>query len=104
MADEIISLAMISLFMFSLNSKCSWLRFSHPLLVFLGKISYGIYLFHMFAIVIAVKIVIQFNDQDSVIQFSILSVLTIIISILLGFLSYEYFEKPILRYKKNYIR
>jgi peptidoglycan/LPS O-acetylase OafA/YrhL len=58
----------------------------------------------MFAIVIAVKIVIQFNDQDSVIQFSILSVLTIIISILLGFLSYEYFEKPILRYKKNYIR
>lgn len=103
MADEIISVAMISLLMFSINSSISWLRFSHPLLVFLGKISYGIYLFHMFAIVLAVKFVILFSDKDSIFHYFILSVLTAFLSILFGFLSYEFFEKPILRLKKNYM-
>ena len=67
------------------------------LLKWLGKISYGLYLTHMIAINIVIEIFT--NSSDFVIIKGLLSVL---ITILLSYLSYNYFEKYFLSWKKRF--
>lgn len=81
----------------------SFIRAENKLLVFLGNISYGIYMYHM--IVIAAVILImnkagieisnQFIPQLIIYAFSIL------LTILVSWLSYTYFESYFIRLKKK---
>lgn len=100
--DELISFAMISLFFFSMKSSAHFMSFSHPLLVFLGKISYGIYLFHLFAIVLACKLVSCFTDSATSSVFLLLSALTVGLSIAFGWLSYRFVESRFLELKRRF--
>ena len=59
---------------------------------YLGKISYGMYMYHTIAVVIGVKISHSFNNSNFI-SYPISYALTILVSIL----SYEYFEKPFLK-------
>jgi peptidoglycan/LPS O-acetylase OafA/YrhL len=69
---------------------------NHKIIVYLGKISYGIYMLHPLAIVICLKLFdINFeNNFLNVLTFDIISVATVII---LSALSYAFLERPFLK-------
>jgi len=84
--------------------KESIVNYSAKWIEYLGKISYGIYLFHIFAIVFAVKIfinVFHFSGND-LWQILLLCLLTLILSVFFGWLSYNYFERFFLKLKQRY--
>lgn len=63
------------------------------ILDYLGKISYGLYMYHVIAIFIIIKIT---NNSLLIYLFSILS------TIIIAHISYNYFEKPFLKMKKKF--
>lgn len=69
-----------------------------PLLCYLGKISYGLYVFHLFGIAIANKITLSIGST----LWSIHALASLTITVLLATLSYELFERHFLRFKKNF--
>ena len=66
----------------------------NPLLAHIGKISYGIYLLHMFVISAAKKLPVLENP------FLCLLVTTVVV-VLIASLVYRYFEYPIIRFYKK---
>ncbi len=75
----------------------SILNLENPVFDYLGKISYGMYMYHTIAVVIGVKIAMNFQ-QSNWVSYPITYLLTISISAL----SYQYFEKPFLRIKDRF--
>jgi peptidoglycan/LPS O-acetylase OafA/YrhL len=75
----------------------SILSLENPVFNYLGKISYGMYMYHTIAVVIGVKISHSFGNSNFV-SYPISYILTIIMS---G-LSYQYFEKPFLKIKDKF--
>jgi peptidoglycan/LPS O-acetylase OafA/YrhL len=71
--------------------------------IFLGKISYSIYLIHPLLVfsLISVYKRSQTTFGDSLISFSISAFLTFIILIPLSYLSYKFIEYPFIRFSKN---
>lgn len=78
----------------ALNEK-NILKLEYPVLNYLGKISYGLYMFHTVAIVFSIKFLLRtgmFNDLC-------LYTLAVLLTILLSSISYYFFEKPIISKK-----
>lgn len=73
------------------------LNLENPVFDYLGKITYGMYMYHTIAVVIGVKISMSYN-QSNWVSYPITYILTIIISAI----SYEYFEKPFLKLKDKF--
>ncbi len=65
---------------------------------YLGKISFGLYIYHSIAIVIAVKLLKNNGDINNYLLYPLIFVLTIIFSAI----SYEFFEKRFITRKINY--
>ncbi len=102
--DEYIAILMLCVFSIATFKKESLINYEAKWLSFLGKISYGIYLFHIFAIVLAIKIctgVFQF-DITTYWQLTVLCVVTILLAIAFGWLSHYTVEKFFLRIKKKF--
>ena len=78
------------------TSTKSILQLENQLLIFLGKISYGIYIFHPFAIVATIYLLDTYNKNK---HWSIFYILTMLITVLLASLSYYLIEKPFLKLK-----
>lgn len=62
---------------------------------YLGKISYGLYMYHPLGIVIALKTLIYFNISTVFMQYA----LSIGVTVLISWLSYEFFEKYFIKKK-----
>lgn len=84
------------------QNKNSILKLENRFFYFLGKISYGIYMYHMFIVVFSIKIVAlifnvkqQFHFFENFIIYMASTGLTILIS----YLSYQFFEKKFIRLK-----
>ena len=73
-------------------------RLETPVLNFLGKISYGIYMYHMMCIGIAFAVVRAMGPGE-VVGNVILYVLSVGLTILVSWLSFDYFESYFLRLK-----
>jgi peptidoglycan/LPS O-acetylase OafA/YrhL len=73
-------------------------RLETPVLNFLGKISYGIYMYHMMCIGIAFAIV-RAVTANAVVQNILLYILSIGLTVLVSWLSFDYFESFFLRLK-----
>ena len=104
--DEYIAVLTLCVFSIATFKNESLINYDTKWLSFLGKISYGIYLFHIFAIVIAIKIcteLFHFNITTFW-QMIILVITTMALSILLGWLSYYSVEKFFLRIKKKFAK
>ncbi len=72
---------------------------NHPIIVYLGKISYGIYMLHPLAAVILVKLVRPVSGTN-IGATLLLAIGATVITIALAVLSYELYEKFFLRLKK----
>jgi peptidoglycan/LPS O-acetylase OafA/YrhL len=70
---------------------------------FLGRISFGIYVYHPLLIVIIGKMAgSYFGSLDISLRYIVVFAAVILSTILVAWLSYEYFEKKILRLKVKY--
>jgi peptidoglycan/LPS O-acetylase OafA/YrhL len=102
--DEYISILMLLVFIVATFSKESIINYEAKWLAFLGKISYGIYLFHIFAIIFSIKICIDiFHFKiDNYWQLFVLIIMTMLLAALFGFISYFSIEKHFLNVKKRF--
>ena len=77
-------------------------RIPEPL-IYLGKISYGLYVFHAAIIGILEKVTASLEPRVSTLSYMVLvDVLALAASILAAHLSYRYFEKPFLKLKERF--
>lgn len=93
---------------FVVNLACnpnSVIHLEHKWIDYLGKISYGIYLYHVVAIVLTINILKHVMDESGSAYHFVLYTITILLTILICVVSYEWMEKPLLRFKdKRYGR
>jgi peptidoglycan/LPS O-acetylase OafA/YrhL len=100
---EYMSAVMGCVMLMATFKKESLINYSAKWMSYLGKISYGIYLFHIFAIVFACKIVGYFFKTESNLYITaLLCILTMALSVLFGGFSYHYFETYFLKLKQRF--
>ena len=96
----IVFIVLIALFL-SLKNKFK-LSESSPL-NYLGKISYGLYVYHIIVINLLIQLFKKWSFDTSTWQHSILFfILALTLSIIISIASYHWFEKPFLRLKKHF--
>lgn len=83
----------------------SFLRLTHPLIDYLGKISYGIYMYHMIVVVLCIQVCKRIFPNwtgpellPNIVLYFSATLLTFMISAL----SYELFEKKFIRMKEKF--
>jgi peptidoglycan/LPS O-acetylase OafA/YrhL len=84
---------LISLLQYSVSS-----FFNNRVLVYLGKISYGLYMYHIIAMIIILSIA-QKTPLPAWVQIAG----SLVVVIILASISYQFFEKPILSLKKRWV-
>ena len=84
------------------NSKFKILQ--HPILDYLGKISYGIYMYHMIAIGLAIYLLKSFSIivQNTFFWNFSLYLISFVLTIFFASISYEYFESYFIGFKNRY--
>lgn len=88
----------------STNPK-SWLKLEHPILHSLGKISYGLYMYHMLVIVAVIHVFAPMLPEDSrngVGAGLLFYTASFTISIAISYLSYHLFESRFIRMKRRF--
>ncbi len=78
-------------------------RLEQAWLKYLGKISFGIYIFHLFAIRLSEKILLTLNVDIFTTNYLILyPLIATILAVLFAIISYEFFEKHFLKLKNKF--
>ena len=77
------------------SNKKSILNLENPVFNYLGKISYGIYMYHFIALTITIRMLQYFNIYDGALVYLVGFIVTVILSSL----SYHYFESFFLNIK-----
>lgn len=94
----------VTLLLLVLVSEKSILNLEFKLSKTLGDISYGIYMYHAIAIFITLKIITQFSfTQNALIINLILYPVSILLSSIIAYFSYEYIEKGFLKLKEKFV-
>lgn len=82
-----------------LGIKDAWLS---PILVYLGKISYGLYVFHVLAIWLVERGAQTWHLHGGKLPLPMLMALSLALTILFAVSSYRFLEAPFLRYKRKF--
>lgn len=85
----------------------SLLKLENQYFDYLGKISYGVYMYHLMIIVLVVNVSMKWFGWEGSIGVKeniFLYSMSIILTILVSSLSYQYFEKPFIRMKSKYTK
>jgi len=78
----------------------SIISLENPFMNHVGKISYGLYMYHVFVIVFLINVLGKYAPQLTGAGYQIvIYILTLACSVLVASLSYSYFEKPLLAFK-----
>lgn len=101
---EFVSLQVAVLLLIATYPKTSLVPYSHPVAEYLGKISYGVYLFHLVAITICIKYFVFAAKMDifKPVNLWLLALLSVLLSILFGLASYYTVEKYFMRIKDRF--
>ncbi len=84
-------------------NKNTIISFTNKTLDYLGRITYGLYLYHYIAIVSSIKLAFLFVNPDNLVMSNIIYyTVTFGGSILMAIISYEFFEKRFLKAKVKY--
>ena len=91
---------------FVLNVSCNpntIISLDNKIMSYLGKITYGLYLYHVFVIVFIINALRIYAPQITGTTYHvILYVLTFVLSVAVTALSFSYFEKPLLAFKDKH--
>lgn len=90
-------LIVVCLFLLKLDNS----NFYHKPLLFLGEISYGLYLFHPIVFTILKK---ALRISGTTVPPFLFLLLSAILSILVSFISYQYFEKRIVKFVNGFLK
>lgn len=103
--DEAYSV-LFALVIFNISTKARpILTLEQKIFKFLGKISYGLYVYHWLVIVVIIEIITKYCPVlsfDLLFTNVIFYISSIVITVLLSYLSYKYFETPFLRIKERF--
>jgi peptidoglycan/LPS O-acetylase OafA/YrhL len=103
--DEIYSL-LFGLIILNVATKSNpIIKLENRFLTFLGQISYGLYVYHWIIILTIIEILKQkFSNyiENKFIMNLILYTGSISLTVLISYLSYQYFEKPFLKIKRKF--
>ena len=103
--NEVISLVICGLIINIATNKNSILKLENRVLNYFGKISFGLYVYHLFAVVLILKLLPLFIPQNSinvVIEYPLIIGLILLITTCMSHFSYHYFEKRFLKIKTNF--
>jgi peptidoglycan/LPS O-acetylase OafA/YrhL len=77
--------------------------FSSRILVYIGKISYSLYVYHWFLLILLLPRINQFLLASFQVRSSFPGfMLCLLITFIVSMLSYKYFEKPIIKIKRKF--
>lgn len=82
---------------FAANPNCIF-SLDYPILNFLGKISYGLYMYHLIVVVFSIKLLQYFGQFRNIILYP----MVLIITILIASISYYFFELKFIKRKAKY--
>jgi peptidoglycan/LPS O-acetylase OafA/YrhL len=88
---------------FVLNVSCNKktiISLQNPFMDYMGRISYGLYIYHVFVIVVIINVLTKYSPKwEGPVYQTVLYILSLLGSIAVASLSYSYFEKPLLAFK-----
>ena len=98
---SLVAFACIGVLVSFLGSKNRWIR--HPALLYLGKVSYGLYVIHLFGWLCGVHILRESPARYQTLAGRLeLAGLALVITITGAAISYQWFESPFLRLKERF--
>lgn len=98
---EIVSVITVCLIMGQITKKNNIINLENPICDFIGKISYGIYVIHPILIFYFSKLIGHFKS-NSIFNYLIVYILITSTTIIISYISYEFFEKKFLKLKAKY--
>jgi len=104
LVSNLITCLLFSLFIYTISYANLDFVVKNKLFNYLGKISYGIYMYHVIALNTIVFIFLKFDITSipNIITILLINILTIILTVIISHFSYQYFEKYFLNLKEKY--
>jgi peptidoglycan/LPS O-acetylase OafA/YrhL len=103
--DEFLSLVVCGLILNIATNPNSILKLEHSLLNYFGKISYGLYVYHLFAVVLVLKglpTLLPIKEWSAWISYPITLGLILLLTTGISHFSYRYFESYFLKKKVKF--
>lgn len=103
--EELLSLVVCGLILNIATNPQSILKLEYSVLNYFGKISYGLYVYHLFAVVIVLKLLpklIPLHDLPTWVAYPITLGTILVLTTAISHLSYRYFESYFLRKKVRF--
>jgi peptidoglycan/LPS O-acetylase OafA/YrhL len=100
--DSIFAMLFVIVILNVATNKKSILNLEFSFFNFLGKISYGIYVYHPLILMSVLKYFKSNNMINTWLFHSVQYVIILFCTIVISYLSFNYFEKPFLKLKKKY--
>lgn len=105
MQDELISLVVCGLILNIASNPRALISLENRVFAYLGKLSYGLYVYHLFAVVLVLKgmpKLVNLQALPTWIGYPLILVMILILTTGISHLSYRYFESYFLRKKVRY--